>query len=126
MRFLVNKVRKRANLMTIPQRMEHCDGRYKQVSLILTGKFTHIEYSYDFFSLNLELIYMHSCEFQFSSFAILILFEKHTRANKFLLYSKLNDYLYKFNISSFSSVKSQENLLRYSLNTKILPKQKTS
>ena len=49
MRFLVNKVRKRANLMTIPQRMEHCDGRYKQVSLILTGKFTHIEYSYDFF-----------------------------------------------------------------------------
>ena len=35
--------------MTIPQRMEHCDGRYKQVSLILTGKFTHIEYSYDFF-----------------------------------------------------------------------------
>jgi len=34
--------------MRIPQRMEHCDGRYKQVPLILTGKFTHIEYSYDF------------------------------------------------------------------------------
>ena len=47
-RFLVNKVQKRGNLMRIPQRMEHFDGRYKQVPLILTGKFTHIEYSYDF------------------------------------------------------------------------------
>ena len=34
--------------MRIPQRMEHCDGRYKQVPRILTGKFTHTEYSYDF------------------------------------------------------------------------------
>ena len=69
---------------------------------------------------------MHSSVFQFSGFAILILFEKHTRANKFLLYSKSNDYVYKFNVSSFSSVKSQENLLRYSLNANRLPKQKTS
>ena len=111
--------------MRIPQRMEHFDGRYKQVPLILTGKFTH-RVLIRFFSLNLELIYMHSCVFQFSSFAILIIFEKHTRANKFLLYSKSNDYLYKFNVSSFSSVKSQENLLRYSLNANRLPKQKTS
>ena len=112
--------------MRIPQRMEHCDGRYKQVPLILTGKFTHIEYSYDFFSLNLELIHMHSREFQFSSFAILILFEKHTRANKFLLYSRSNDCLYKFNVSSFSSILHEIFLGFYSLNTKILSKQKTS
>ena len=67
---------------------------------------------------------MHSCVFQFSGFAILILFEKHTR--KFLLYSKSNDYLYKFNASSFSSVKSQDILLRYSLNANRLHKQKSS
>ena len=69
---------------------------------------------------------MHSREFQLSSFAILILFEKHTRANKFLLYSRSNDYLYKFNVSSYFSILQEIFLGFYSLNTKILPKQKTS
>ena len=47
--------------MRIPQRMEHFDGRYKQVPLILTGKFTHIEYSYDFLAQSGTYLYALVC-----------------------------------------------------------------